>query len=602
MGTATHAIVSRLQRLRDALRAAGLDAVLVPSSDPHVSENVPAHWQGRRWLSGFTGSTGTLVVTLDGAALVADNHYWVQAEAQLAGTGIDVVKASAGATLGVADWLPSVLQPGAVVAVDGDVLGLELAAALRASLGDAGIHWRSDVDLLDTVWGERPALPTQALFEHLPPHATVTRSEKLAAVRAAMRRQGASHHFISSLDDIAWLSNLRGSDIECTPVFLSHLLLSHETCLLFVDERKLDTELRQRLLADGIATRPYEQASAALADMPGRSVVLVDPRRVTLGFRQSIPEHCTVLEAINPSVFLKSRKSEAEAAQLRETMAEDGAAMCEFYAWFEHALGREPISELTIDERLSAERARRPGFVSLSFPTIAAFNGHGAMPHYTAKPEACAMIEGDGLLLIDSGGQYLGGTTDITRTWAIGRVSEAMKRDFTLVLRGAIALMRTTFPRGTLSPMLDSIARTALWAQGINYAHGTGHGVGYFLSVHEGPQTFRQAVAHPSMAMEPGMVTSIEPAVYRPGQWGVRIEHLVLNVPVATPEAGAFGDFLAFEPLTLCPIDTRCIERTLMRDDEVAWLNAYHARVRQQLESRLSAAGRSWLIMRTEPL
>jgi Xaa-Pro aminopeptidase len=380
------------------------------------------------------------------------------------------------------------------------------------------------------------------------------------------------------------------------------MLVSQESSLLFVDEHKLSTELRQRLLVDGIAIRPYSQAAAALSNLPDKSVVLVDPKRITLGFRQAIPEHCTALEAINPSVFLKSRKSDAEAAHLRETMAEDGAAMCEFYAWFERTLGHEPISELTVDQRLSAERARRSGFVSLSFPTIAAFNGNGAMPHYTAKPDAFSMIEGDGLLLIDSGGQYLGGTTDITRTWAIGRVSDAMKRDFTLVLKGAIALMRTTFPQGTLSPMLDTIARTALWAQGINYAHGTGHGVGYFLSVHEGPQTFRQAIAHPSMAMEPGMVTSVEPAVYRPGQWGVRIEHLVLTVSVATPEAGAFGDFLAFEPLTLCPIDKRCIERALMRDDEVAWLNAYHARVHEKLQSRVSAAGLRWLIEHTQPL
>ncbi len=283
-------------------------------------------------------------------------------------------------------------------------------------------------------------------------------------------------------------------------------------------------------------------------------------------------------------------------------MVEDGAAMCEFYAWFEAALGHERITEITVDERLSAARARRAGFVGLSFPVIAGFNANGAMPHYRASAESHAVIEGDGLLLIDSGGQYLGGTTDITRVWPIGTVSAAMKRDYTLVLKGTMNLSRARFPRGTPGPMLDALARAPMWAEGLEFGHGTGHGVGYFLAVHEGPQTISKAVVEPHMAMEPGMITSIEPGVYRPGQWGVRIENLVLNVPAGTPEAGAFGEFLEFETLTLCPIDTRCIERSLLRADEIDWLNRYHATVRERLAPRVSGAALAWLLTRTEPI
>jgi Xaa-Pro aminopeptidase len=309
-----------------------------------------------------------------------------------------------------------------------------------------------------------------------------------------------------------------------------------------------------------------------------------------------------VVEAINPSTLFKSRKSAAEAAHVREAMAQDGAAMCEFYAWFEQALGQERITELTVDEKLSAARAKRPGFVGLSFNTIAGYNPNGAMPHYRATPESHAVIEGNGLLLIDSGGQYLGGTTDITRVWPIGQITPAHRRDYTLVLKGTIALSRTRFPRGTLSPMVDAIARAPLWEQGLDFGHGTGHGVGYFLNVHEGPQSISRSLPDAHMAMEPGMVTSIEPGVYRPGQWGVRIENLVLNVPATTPEGHTFAEMLEFETLTLCPIDTRCIERSLLRADEIAWLNAYHATVRERLAPRVQGDALAWLLQRCQPI
>jgi Xaa-Pro aminopeptidase len=326
----------------------------------------------------------------------------------------------------------------------------------------------------------------------------------------------------------------------------------------------------------------------------------VDPRRITLGFRDQVPTGVKVVEAINPSVLFKSRKGELEAAHVRTAMEQDGAAMCAFYAWFEAALGKERITELTIDEKLSAERAKRPGFMGLSFNTIAGFNANGAMPHYRATPESHAVIEGNGLLLIDSGGQYLGGTTDITRVWPIGTPSAAQKRDYTLVLKGTIGLSRARFPLGTLSPMLDALARAPLWEQGMDYGHGTGHGVGYFLNVHEGPQSISKAIPDANMAMQPGMITSIEPGLYRPDQWGVRIENLVLNVPATADEP--FGDFLEFETLTLCPIDTRAIARDLLRSDEIAWLNAYHATVRTRLSPLVDGAALAWLLARTEPI
>jgi Xaa-Pro aminopeptidase len=416
-----------------------------------------------------------------------------------------------------------------------------------------------------------------------------------------MARHGATHHFVSTVDDVAWITNLRGSDVSYNPVFLAHLLIKPEHATLFLDPAKVPPPLAAQLASDGVLVLPYTEAGKALAGLGAGHTLLLDPKRVTLGLRQQVGTACTVKEAINPSTLLKSRKTAAEAEFVREAMVEDGAAMCEFYAWFEAALAKgEAMTELTVDEHLSAARARRPGFVGLSFPVIAGYAANGAMPHYRATAESHAAIEGDGLLLIDSGGQYLGGTTDITRVWPIGTVSAAMKRDYTLVLKGTLALSRARFPLGTPSPMLDSLARAPLWEQGIEFGHGTGHGVGYFLAVHEGPQSISKAVPTPEMAMQPGMITSIEPGVYRPGRWGVRIENLVLNVPASTTDE--FGEFLEFETLTLCPIDTRCIDRNLLREDEVAWLNQYHTTVRERLAPRVSGDALAWLMVRTEAI
>ncbi|HBZ06148.1 MAG TPA: Xaa-Pro aminopeptidase, partial [Massilia sp.] len=337
-----------------------------------------------------------------------------------------------------------------------------------------------------------------------------------------------------------------------------------------------------------------------LAALPADSTLLLDPRRVTAGMRAAVPDTVRVVEAINPTTFAKSRKSEAEVAHVRATMEQDGAALCEFFAWLEATLldpQRAPITELTIDEQITAARARRPGFVSPSFNTIAGFNANGAIMHYRASQASHSTIEGDGLLLIDSGGQYLGGTTDITRVVPVGTITAEHKRDFTLVLKGMMALSMAHFPRGTRGPMLDAIARAPIWAAGVDYGHGTGHGVGYFMNVHEGPQVISPSASpDPHTAMEPGMITSNEPGIYKPGRWGIRIENLVLNVPAAS---GEFGEFLRFETLTLCPIDTRCLDMALLHPHEVQWLNDYHATVRERLLPHVQGAARAWLELRT---
>ena len=591
-------VPQRLASLRAAMRNAGVDACLVPSSDPHLSEYLPKRWQARRWLSGFTGSMGTLIVTADFAGVWADGRYWVQAEQELAGSGVQLMKIDTAASSQHLQWLADTLQAGQTLAVDGDVLGLAAAKALQAALAARGILLRTDIDLIDAVDPQRAQLPDAAVYQHEAAFAPQSRADKLARVREAMRQAGAERHFISTLDDIAWLFNLRGADVNYNPVFISHALIETARATLFVAPGKIDAALAALLAADGVQIADYAAAKPALAALAG-GALLIDPRRVTLGLRQAVADGVKVVEAINPSTLMKSQKTAAEAAHVRKAMEQDGAALCEFFAWFEANVNQTRITELTIDEEITAARARRPGFVSPSFGTIAGFNANGALPHYHATPEAHSEIKGDGLLLIDSGGQYLGGTTDITRVVAVGAPTAAQKRDFTLVLKGTMALSMAHFPRGTLSPMLDALARAPLWQNDIDFGHGTGHGVGYFLNVHEGPQSISRAIPEPQMAMREGMITSIEPGVYRDGQWGVRIENLVLNV---ASEKNQFGDFLKFETLTLCPIDRRCIDRSLLTQPETDWLNGYHAEVRARLLPLADGAARDWLLANTEAL
>ena len=594
----SESVVERLARTRALMSQNGIFALLVPSADPHLSEYLPAYWQGRQWLSGFHGSVGTLIVTPTFAGLWADSRYWEQASKELSGSTIELVKLVPGQP-GPLEWLAEQALEGATVSVDGAVLALASARTLESRLKQRGAVLRTDIDLLNLVWENRPALPVQPVYEHLPPQATVSRVEKLAQLRETLTQRKADAHFIATLDDIAWLFNLRGSDVSFNPVFVSFAIIEQARATLFLDLNKVGAQLRERLEGEGVELRDYTEVNAALASLPAATRLLVDPARVTCGLLGHLQPEVKLVEGLNPTTLAKSQKSLDDAVHIRQAMEQDGAALCEFFAWLETALGRERITELTIDEQLTAARARRPGFVSLSFNTIAAFNANGAMPHYHATEQEHAVIEGDGLLLIDSGGQYLGGTTDITRMVPVGTPTPEQKRDCTRVLKGVIALSRAQFPKGILSPLLDSIARAPIWAESVDYGHGTGHGVGYFLNVHEGPQVIAyQAAPAPHTAMQVGMITSIEPGTYRPGRWGVRIENLVLNREAGTSE---FGVFLKFETLTLCPIDTRCLEPSLLTREELDWFDAYHAQVRERLSPLLAGAALEWLLVRTEP-
>ncbi|WP_434710001.1 aminopeptidase P family protein [Pseudomonas sp. R1-1] len=589
-------VPQRLAQTRELMRREGIHALLVPSADPHLSEYLPGYWQGRQWLSGFHGSVGTLIVTADFAGVWADSRYWEQATKELKGSGIELVKLQPGQPSPL-DWLAEQTPQGGVVAVDGAVMAVASARTLSSKLEARGARLRTDIDLLQQVWIDRPSLPNAPIYPHLPPQATVSRGEKLARLRETLQERGADWHFIATLDDIAWLFNLRGGDVSFNPVFVSFALISQQQATLFVALSKVDADLRAVLEQDGVTLRDYSEVAHALRDVPKGASLLVDPARVTTGLLDNLDSEVQLVEGLNPTTLAKSQKSEADAQHIRRAMEQDGAALCEFFAWLESAWGRECITELTIDEKLTAARERRPDYVSLSFNTIAAFNANGAMPHYHATEEEHALIEGDGLLLIDSGGQYLGGTTDITRMVPVGTPTEEQKRDCTRVLKGVIALSRARFPKGILSPLLDAIARAPIWADNVDYGHGTGHGVGYFLNVHEGPQVIAyQAAPAPQTAMQPGMITSIEPGTYRPGRWGVRIENLAMNREAGSSE---FGEFLEFETLTLCPIDTRCLLPALLTQDEKQWFNAYHAEVRERLSPLLEGAALEWLNTRT---
>ena len=581
------------------MEAHGLSAWIVYSADPHLSEYLPEHWSQREYLSGFTGSAGFMAVTQKQAALWTDSRYWVQAEAQLQGSGIELMKLGAKGVPSLEQWICAQLSPAQVVGVNGMALSVAQAQQLEQQFAAAELAMQVDLELLDAFWTARPPLPQAPIYEHEERFAGAPRREKIGRVRQAMQELGASWHLISSLDDIAWLLNLRGSDVDYNPVFLSHLLLSEADAYLFVDEQKLSPELKQQLLHDGVVLKPYEAVQAVLAAQladDDTCSLLIDPVRTAWAIVQ--PYMKQVQLRLNPSQGFKAQKTAKEIAHIRHAMEKDGAALCEFFAEFERRLqAGEQLSELDVDSLITEARARQPDFVCPSFATIAGFNANGALPHYRALPENHAMLEGDGLLLIDSGGQYLDGTTDITRVVPIGTITAAHKKDVTLVLKGMVNLSMAVFPVNEPGPNLDAIARLPLWQHGLDFGHGTGHGVGYFLNVHEGPQVISHyGFGRAHTEMKEGMITSNEPGLYRTGQWGVRIENLVLNQSAYKTE---FGEFLRFETLTLCPIDTRCIDVALLTETERAWLNSYHAEVRERLSPYVTGEAKDWLLKRT---
>ena len=605
-------IHDRIDSLRKSLAAQDLTAIIVPSADPHLSEYLPEYWQSRLWLSGFTGSVGTLVVTVDFAGLWTDSRYWVHAADQLEGTGISLEKLAPGQPNHI-DWLAEHLQEGDSVAVDGNVLSIAEQDRLLNAFDANDITLITERDVLTEVWTDRPALPTASLYVHDAQFVAQSAASKLAAVRAAMSDVGATYHLLSSLDDIAWLTNLRGADVDYNPVFLAHMLIDADSealnsATLFIDNNKVSSEIAQSLKDSGFTLADYDAVQDALGKLTPEDLLLLDPSKVAVGTLSKMGDGIGFIEQMAPSTLLKSVKSNTDIDHVREAMRQDGAALCEFFATFEQCLkAGERLSELDVDSMLIDIRSQQHHYVSPSFPTIAGFNENGALPHYRATPEKFIDLdvsEGEGgLLLIDSGAQYQNGTTDITRVVGIGQVNVDHKRDFTTVLKAHIALARAYFPDGIASPLIDAICRAPLWQAQMDYGHGTGHGVGYFLNVHEGPQVIAYSASTPKeRAMKEGMISSNEPGLYREGKWGIRIENLMVNKRIAQPVETEFGNFLNFETVTYCPIDTRLIEPSLLSQVEVDWLNDYHRQVYAELKNRVEGASLEWLTERTQAI
>lgn len=590
----------RLNQLRQLMREQQIDAYVVPSADPHLSEYLPSHWQARQWLSGFTGSVGTLVLTATDAGLWADSRYWEQATKELASSEIVLKKINL--ELEPADWLAANLPEQATVAVAADMLSVAAKTRFQAAFASKNIQLNHDVDLLTDIWTDRPSLPTAAVFAHEAKYWHQSAADKLARVREFMQQQRVDYHLISSLDDIAWLTNLRGNDVVYNPVFLAYLLIGADKAMLFADQAKFSDEHKQSLHQAGIELYDYEHISRALAHISGS--LLFDPNKTAVATLSQLSDEVKTVHHINPSSLFKAQKSPEEIAHIREAMREDGAALCGFFAELERDLMLDKvITEWDITERLIAHRSQRPQYISPSFGTIAGFRENGALPHYSATESVHSTLTGNGLLLIDSGAQYHNGTTDITRVMAVGAAGDAEKRDFTLVLKAHIALATAIFPENVSGTILDAICRAPMWQALYDYGHGTGHGVGYCLNVHEFPAVISyHAAPNPHNVMKAGQLLSNEPGIYRAGHWGIRIENLMVCQPIRDPAETQFGKFLRFETVTLFPIDTRLILKDLLTAAECDWLNHYHADVREKLSPLVQDEAWEWLMERTKEI
>ncbi|EAL3904305.1 aminopeptidase P family protein [Campylobacter upsaliensis] len=587
----------RVGKLREAMQEKGLDAYLVVSADSHLSEYLSDYYKVKDYLSGFQGSVGTLVFTQKEAYLWVDGRYWLQAQKQLEGSGVVLQKQDKENTF--QNWLKKNLKQGQILGSDFAVLNLALKKELE------GFCTLKHCDLIALMWSDRPSLPKAQIYAHEKAYCALSAKEKIALVRQKMCELGAENHLISSLDDIAYLTNLRGADVEYNPVFLSHLLIKQNETLLFVDEGKISSALKEELKSEGVLICAYESVIKELKSLEN-TTLLIEPTRMTALLVEALNSSVKLVEEINPSTHLKAVKGAREISHIEDAMVEDGVALCRFFAWLEEALEqKQKINEVDIDTRITEFRAKSPFYISNSFATIAAFKGNGAFPHYKAERQNCLDIEGDGFLLIDSGGQYKNGTTDITRVVPVGVLCEEQIHDYTLVLKAHIAISRAIFPKNIAMPLLDAITRQPLWEEQLDYIHGTGHGVGYFLNVHEGPQvlSYFASVLEKTRAKE-GMLTSIEPGIYKAEKWGVRLENLVVNTKVENPKNSAYGEFLYFKPVTLCPFELSCIDVNLLDEKEKKWLNAYHQKVKEKLAPRLQDEPKAlkWLETRTKAI
>lgn len=578
------------------MKSQGIDAYIIPSSDPHISEYLPERYKCIAWASGFTGSAGTLAITADFAGLWTDARYFVQAKEQLEGTGFELVKLKTQGAAEYAAWLAEQLPTGSKVAFDGNLASLAVAQTVKDILLPLDIVVDGHVDILDTIWSNRPTLPTSPAFlldESTTGEDTVS---KLNRVREKMKAKRVSAHLISSLDDLAWLLNIRGNDVPCNPVVLGFVLLAGNEITLFIDPNKLGDADKASLEQAAVQIRPYAEAYSVVSSLEA-DTILLDPKRTCFAMYDAVPTSTKIIEDLNPSTMMKAVKNQVEAAHTRNVMIKDGVAMTRFFRWLEQQVQHGTLTEISIADKLQHIRAEGENFVDISFDTIAGYRAHGALPHYKATETSNATLKLEGLLLVDSGGQYKDGTTDITRVVSLGHITKEEKMDYTFVLKALIEGSIAVFPKGTRGYQIDAITRRPLWEQLRNYGHGTGHGVGFFLNVHEGPHVFNPS--NVDIPIEKGMISSIEPGLYREGEYGIRIENLVLSQDLASNQ---FGDFMDFETLTICYIATDLVDKSLLDDRHVQWLNGYNAWVFEKLSPHLSGEEAAWLKDKTEAI
>lgn len=593
-------ILEKLATLRKLMREQQLSAYIVPGTDPHASEYMAEHWTEITWLSGFKGETGIVLVTMDKAFLWTDSRYYLQANIELAGSSVELMRESDIDCPTIAEWLCENVQ--GTIGLNPEMYSVNAFAALRSELGEAGLTTKS-IDLIRPLWvDDRPAIPQNPLYEYEEKYAGESVQCKLARIRQAMAKKKADAMIISALDEIAWLLNIRGTDVEYNPVVISYVVLEQNRCTLFVDAHKVNTQAADYLQREHIDVQGYEDVFAYIAQLKG--IVLYDGAKVNEALYESIPATCQKVNAQSPILVAKSKKNAVEIEGERIAMREDAVALTRFFRWLEEEAFAEgkTQTEWSLMEKLHEYRAMGQHFVEESFGTIAGYNGNGAIVHYAATADHCAIVRPEGMLLLDSGGQYLDGTTDITRTtWLGGEIPEQAKLDYTYTLKGHIALQTTRFPRGTRGNQLDALAKQYMWANGITFGHGTGHGVGHFLGCHEGPQNVR--TDNNPTQLEVGQIVSDEPGIYRTNQWGIRIENLITVIPAERKAAATTDDeFLTFETLTLCYYDTSLIEMSLMTPTEIEWLNAYHARVYKEIAPRLNDKDAAFLQEKCKPL
>lgn len=579
----------KLSEIRKQMKADNVQAYIIPSADPHISEYLPNHYKCIPFASGFTGSAGTLVITHDFAGLWADFRYFEQATEQLENSGFELVKQKVQHAPEYIQWLLEKLDTGAVVATNEKLLSILLGDLFTQQFSIKDIQL-SDKDYLSPIWENRPALPAEKAFLIEEQHIGQSVAAKLSEVRTELQKKGAAYHLISSLDDMAWLFNIRGKDVSYNPVVLSFALIGQDKATIFINPDKLSTDEKELLAASGVQVTPYEDIESALSAVPENTSIFIDPKRNCFAYAKLLPASVKVIKDTNPSTNLKAIKNETELANTRIAMAKDGVAITRFLKWLSENIGKITITELSAAAELRKFRAAQEGFVGDSFNTISAYKAHGALPHYGPSEESDVEVKEEGLFLVDSGGQYFYGTTDITRTIPMGNNTEEEKTDYTLVLKGMIDGCKLRFPKGTCGYQIDAITRKPLWDYAINYGHGTGHGVGYFLNVHEGPHTFNPTAV--PVAIELGMITSIEPGVYRPGKHGVRIENLVNTIKDVSNE---FNEFYAFESLTIAPISTAIVQKDLLEQGQIEWLNSYNALVFERLSPLLNTEEVAWL-------